>query len=986
MNHEPAIVSTREIQSAVKGRETDVLDALGIDWRKGRPHIACPYPDHDDGKPSYRFDKNKGRAFCTCITGSHSIFDVVMKLHGCDFEEAKRFVARTLGRDDLMKTPIPADRRFPASDAASLLSPGPDRQDHDLVRAYLAFRLGIEAVAAPMPVTPVAGWTAFPYFDPPASNRRNAKPVHVGDFPCAAFGTVAPDGGKHGHRIYLAPGGQGKADLGPGPNGYQRDPKKSAKAREGENTAGRSVLWGDPERAPRIIVAEGIETAAAIAHVFSAQIEAGSVAVAAAISASGIEAFQPWLATKRITVAADRDERAKADGKTASRRGERAARRLGLRLYERLTIDIALPGTAGESIDFLDILRRDGAEPVRSTIEAARTFTPTRVELEELATAHGRAAEVAEIAKVYPLPPLDTIELAYQHTDQDRVKVHRVTVDRDPVTGKRDRIATPIATPFGVTARLRNADQADAYGLRITVQDMNGRPRIVDMDRAQLARRGAPEVMTALYTSGLRTETDGENIVVQALKAADPEREITVVRRPGWQDLPGLPDPAFIAPAGSVMGAPEDTTLELATMARMAPDVASGGSLEGWKAATEAALRVEGCEHWTIGIIAAFAGPIVSLTGLDTCGINLSGMSSGGKSTAQRLAASAWSTPDIRKPGLCQSARATDNAIEALAYRATGTVLSLDELAHVHGKEAARMIYTIAGGVGKRRMTADATMRDSYTWSTFAILSGECSLAEKVTRDGGEWSAGMAVRIVDVDVTGINRNVPASTLEQIDTIDRHFGHAGPAFVEAMIKAGIHRQPTALRERVLRAARQLAGESADSATIRAATPLAILYVAGELAKKAGVLPAWTNIDHAVTWAWESFKKSADSIALTPDEQAIGNLREYAARRWGVTIKPLNTETGVNNREAEGWYDEDAVYLPASAIHSATGNVLKERQIGVLLESRGMLARRDNDRYTVRYIPNLGFVRAYALKRDEFGRAPMPRAKTFNLYND
>ena len=39
-------VATAAIRQAVVGRETDVLDALGIDWRAGRPHITCPYPDH----------------------------------------------------------------------------------------------------------------------------------------------------------------------------------------------------------------------------------------------------------------------------------------------------------------------------------------------------------------------------------------------------------------------------------------------------------------------------------------------------------------------------------------------------------------------------------------------------------------------------------------------------------------------------------------------------------------------------------------------------------------------------------------------------------------------------------------------------------------------------------------------------------------------------------------------------------------------------
>jgi hypothetical protein len=39
---EPQYVSTTDIEKAVSGRETDVLDGLGIDWRAARPHITCP--------------------------------------------------------------------------------------------------------------------------------------------------------------------------------------------------------------------------------------------------------------------------------------------------------------------------------------------------------------------------------------------------------------------------------------------------------------------------------------------------------------------------------------------------------------------------------------------------------------------------------------------------------------------------------------------------------------------------------------------------------------------------------------------------------------------------------------------------------------------------------------------------------------------------------------------------------------------------------
>jgi len=49
---------------------------------------------------------------------------------------------------------------------------------------------------------------------------------------------------------------------------------------------------------------------------------------------------------------------------------------------------------------------------------------------------------------------------------------------------------------------------------------MSGRSRVVDLDRAELARLGASEIRARLLEAGLRFENEGENVVVPALKAA----------------------------------------------------------------------------------------------------------------------------------------------------------------------------------------------------------------------------------------------------------------------------------------------------------------------------------------------------------------------------------------------------------------------------------------------------------------------------------
>jgi hypothetical protein len=103
MSRADRFVTTGAIRDATKGRETDILDSLGVRWRDGKPHIACPYPEHADKNPSWRWYERKARAYCTCIEGSHSIFGVLMKVKEIDFDAAKIQAAELLKRPDLIR-------------------------------------------------------------------------------------------------------------------------------------------------------------------------------------------------------------------------------------------------------------------------------------------------------------------------------------------------------------------------------------------------------------------------------------------------------------------------------------------------------------------------------------------------------------------------------------------------------------------------------------------------------------------------------------------------------------------------------------------------------------------------------------------------------------------------------------------------------------------------------------------------------------------
>jgi hypothetical protein len=96
-------VPTAAAREAVRGRESEVVRALGIPWNGSGKHIRCPDPAHPDKNPSWRLQED-GRAVCTCRK-PHSVFDVVGYVKGVDFEAAKLWAVETIDRSDLIVEP-----------------------------------------------------------------------------------------------------------------------------------------------------------------------------------------------------------------------------------------------------------------------------------------------------------------------------------------------------------------------------------------------------------------------------------------------------------------------------------------------------------------------------------------------------------------------------------------------------------------------------------------------------------------------------------------------------------------------------------------------------------------------------------------------------------------------------------------------------------------------------------------------------------------
>ena len=90
---------TERLREVEKTHAESILAAIGAKPQVGKRHQRCPFPDHEDSNPSFRYDPDSGRVFCTCLEKQGaSLTDALMKARGlADFIAAVREIEAITG-------------------------------------------------------------------------------------------------------------------------------------------------------------------------------------------------------------------------------------------------------------------------------------------------------------------------------------------------------------------------------------------------------------------------------------------------------------------------------------------------------------------------------------------------------------------------------------------------------------------------------------------------------------------------------------------------------------------------------------------------------------------------------------------------------------------------------------------------------------------------------------------------------------------------
>ena len=379
-------------------------------------------------------------------------------------------------------------------------------------------------------------------------------------------------------------------------------------------------------------------------------------------------------------------------------------------------------------------------------------------------------------------------------------------------------------------------------------------------------------------------------------------RRLVSVVRTGWHDAGGKP--CFILPGGEAFGPGKDDVILQAEMDKIEKAFRTGGTLDGWQ--SEVAAPAVGNDLLVLAISAAFAAPLLDVAGEQSGGLHLFGKSRAGKTSVMRAGASVWGKAS--EDGMIRPWRATANGLEGIAAATSDTLLCLDEIGQATGKDVFDAVYMLANGSTKARAGRNGDARQSKTWRTLFLSTGEVDLAAKLGEAGLRMMAGQEARFPSLssDIGAFGAFNHLGTFPDLPTFgraltlaaQRHYGHAGRAFLARLTKdrgdalEGLTALLGEWRAAFLASAMP---DGADAQVATVASRFALLASAGELAAAWGIVP-WPE-GEATRAAMACFKRwltARGGGEAGEDIEAVRLVRAFIAANGTSRFELIRTE--------------------------------------------------------------------------------------------
>jgi hypothetical protein len=586
----------------------------------------------------------------------------------------------------------------------------------------------------------------------------------------------------------------------------------------------------------------------------------------------------------------------------------------------------------------------------------------------------------------HPRPP------SYSITDAGLVR-EKVGENKDGTP----RMKTLSDSPIWVEA-LARTHRGEQWGALLTWRDPDGKTHRAAFPASRFHEQGH-SLIQELADAGLAVVPTREAALRRYLgrTARLVKQRRRSVSRLGWCDDSTKPlfvlADSFIGEAGD-----EQPVYQPSYHSADRPRPAAAGTLQEWQ--QHVAARARGNPFLVFTLSTSFAGPLLGPGRAESGGFHIFGASSKGKTTTAQTAASVWGSGADPNTAPAESFirtwNSTTNATEGLAADHCDSLLVLDEIGTANVPDMGRLIYQLAGGLGKVRMDRDAKLRTPRSWRLLLLSTGEVGIQHIIEAEGRRARGGQLVRMVDIPATGkdkISKDpdgkgqlVDGGIIHDPHGLDpasfvhatkracaTYYGTAGPAFIAWLCGQGSNAELARRVQRDLeRAHKDMTPPGAAEEVSRVIRRFALVRVAGHLACDAGILPfTRQEVSAAVKLVMARW---LDVHGTGPMERAAEQLRAFLLEKE-ANFRP--TSEGDHDPRVPtnlGYRDRSAglfLLLPKAAREALDGFAVDD--VMKYLQAQGLLVPGGDGRpSSSRWVSGINrTVRVYAIRTELLG---------------
>ena len=436
---------------------------------------------------------------------------------------------------------------------------------------------------------------------------------------------------------------------------------------------------------------------------------------------------------------------------------------------------------------------------------------------------------------------------------------------------------TPIwvCSPLEILAITRDHNNEN-HGKLLRFYDYDAIEHRWPMPMELLAADGAT-YRQVLLSNGLQLKEgrQGRELLSRYIQGSNPKARMRCVNHLGWHN--GL----YILPQDTLGKSPDEEIVFQAHIP-LVDHHESKGTLQEWQ--ENVAQYCVDNSRLCFCVCVGFAAPLLHLLGEENGGFNLRGPSSGGKTTALKVALSVYGGEKM-----LHSWRATVNGLESIAALHNDCLLCLDELGKLEPKIAGEIAYFLVNGGGKQRSERSGFARKKQTWRILFLSSGEIGLPDLIRQSGQKVRGGHEVRIVDIPAFtgqyGVFEHIHFSSSGDAFSrmlcanAEKHHGTAGKAFIQKVIE-DVPKHLGRVRQFIDHFKSDNTPLSADGQVLRVLNRFAMIAAAGTLATELGIT-GWPLEDAA--WAakkcFEAWLQGRGGISAQEGQEILRQVRHF-----------------------------------------------------------------------------------------------------------